>query len=124
MVSTRLHLRIQSRIALGLRQNVRERAGIGGDGGDVVGAFALGLINDGDRHCTGFVGRLVLVIVRLDERLVAVHAGLGDLRENLLQLARRLALDIALFDDDAELFLFGQVNHAISHGLFEFRSGA
>jgi hypothetical protein len=36
--------------------------------------------------------------------------------ENILQLARRTALDIALLDDDAEVLLFGQVGHALLHG--------
>ena len=80
----------------------------------------MGLINDGDGLRASCVGFLIFVTVRVKERLFAVQASLGDLRENLLQLSRRLALDIALLDDDAELRLVGQINHARSHGLFEF----
>jgi len=50
------------------------------------------------------------------KRLVAVHAGLGDLRETCLPTGAAACSRHRIVDDDAELFLFGQVNHAISHG--------
>ena len=80
---------------------------------DVARAGGFGGVGDGRGLRAGVVQDLVLVAVRVVEQLVAVFARGGDLRENVLQLARRDALHLALVNDDAEMLLLGQIADAL-----------